>query len=379
MRISLKRNKGGTTWAGLFFTLFLLELFLGGAGRLTTFGPLTLRMYLFIAGLGALALLLLLGKKITKTTVSLMLMFIGVFLIAIVRGVFNSEEPSRIIDDAKMVSFFFILPFFDIMISDYKRADKVIKLLKYSALFMAIAYLIFFVVLNLKLIPYLTIYQAMSKPEYFAEFGFRGDIAMIYKGFVYVAIGYFFYFFNPRSTWNGIKILLIFMAIMLTLVRAYMLLIFGMTFFYIVYRFLVARKNRVLNIVVISTIVIGALAFVPAALEQLGNKAVSDNIRYAQIEQVLEMVNPVSFFLGHGYGVGVAIRPGHMEIMYLELFHKQGLLGLAFWLFILVYIFFKAYNYKAFCKNNPTEKTLDVRPFLSEFPSCIFNRFSTLI
>ncbi len=364
MKIPLKIKVGSTSIAGMFFTVFLLELFLGGAGRLTTFGPLTLRMYLFISGLFGLGLLLLMGKKITKTTVSLMLIFICVFAIAIVRGFWNSEDFSRIVDDAKMVSFFFILPFFDIMISSYRMADRVVRLLKLCALFMAVAYLIFFVVLNLKLIPYLTIYQAMSKPEYFAEFGFRGEIAMIYKGFVYVAIGYFFYFFSQKSKRNTLKILLVFVAIMLTLVRAYMLLIFGMTFFYIVYRFLVARQNRLLNIVVISSIIIGALAFVPVALEKLGNKSVSDNIRYVQIQQVVEMIDPISFFIGHGYGVGVPIRPGHMEIMYLELFHKQGLLGLAFWLFLLVYIFFKAYNYRIYCENKGHEAFIDTRPFL---------------
>ncbi len=364
MKIPLKIKLGSASIAGIFFTVFLLELFLGGAGRLTTFGPLTLRMYLFILGLFGLGLLLLMGKKITKTTVSLMLIFVCVFAIATVRGLWNSEEYSRIVDDAKMVSFFFILPFFDIMISSYRVAERVVRLLKFSALFMAVAYLIFLVVLNLKLIPFLTIYRALSKPEYFAEFGFRGEIAMIYKGFAYVAIGYFFYFFSQKSKRNTLKILVVFVAIMLTLVRAYMLLIFGMTFFYIVYRFLVARQNRLLNIVVISAIIIGALAFVPVALEQLGNKSVSDNIRYVQIQQVAEMVDPISFFVGHGYGVGVPIRPGHMEIMYLELFHKQGLLGLAFWLFLLVYIFFRAYNYRIYCENNDHEAFIDTRPFL---------------
>jgi len=364
MKIPLKIRLGSTSIAGMFFTIFLLELFLGGAGRLTTFGPLTLRMYLFLLGLLGLGLLLMAGKKLMKTTIALMLIFLCVFALAIVRGIFNSEDYFRIFDDVKMVSFFFILPFFDIMISNYRIASKVVRLLKFAAIFMAIAYLIFFVVLNLKLIPYLTIYQAMSKPEYFAEFGFRGEIAMIYKGFVYVAIGYFFYFFAPRSKWNTLKIILIFVAIMLTLVRAYMLLIFGMTFFYIVYRFLVARQNRVLNIVVISAIVITALAFVPTALEQLGNKNISDSIRFTQIQQVFERIDPISFLIGHGYGVGVPIRPGHMEIMYLELFHKQGILGLSFWFFLLVYVFFKAYNYNIYREKLEDEAFIDTRPFL---------------
>jgi len=168
---------------------------------------------------------------------------------------------------------------------------------------------------------------------------------------------------------------------MLTLVRAYMLLIFGLTFFYVLYRFLVAKKNRILNMVVIAIIILGALAIVPIALDYLGNKSVSDSIRFLQIQQVVEMVNPFSFFIGHGYGVGVPIRPGHMEIMYLEIFHKQGIIGLIFWLSIFVFLCLKAYNYKMYCIANSIKNPIDTRPFLLGlwflYLQSVFNPFLT--
>lgn len=67
--------------------------------------------------------------------------------------------------------------------------------------------------------------------------------------------------------------------------------------------------------------------------------------------QLAERVNPISIFVGHGFGIGVPIRPVHFEISFLEIFHKQGLLGLMFWLIflrIIVYNYTKirSYEYK---------------------------------
>lgn len=360
MNFSLKRH----SVLLLFFTLMLLEIFLGGAGRLITFGPLTLRMYLFILGIALSVLLLLAGKKLTQTTVVLMGCFLMIYIIAILRGLFAGAEFIDLFADVKMVSFFFILPFIDLMINDYKAYQRVVKLLKGAGLFLAVAYLIFFAILNSHLIPFLTIYRAMSKPEYFAEFGFRGEIAVIYKGFIYACIGYFFYFFGKRNFRNTLKILVIFMAVALTLARSYLLLLSFLTLGYIIYRFLVSRKNRILNMFVIGLVVLGAILLVPVLLDALGDKSVSDSIRYVQIQQVFERINPISFFIGHGYGIGIPIRPVHMEITYLEIFHKQGILGLGFWLLIPTYIGLKYYNYRIYCKKNKDSNPIDARPFL---------------
>lgn len=360
MRLSIKRHSPLL----LFFTVMLLETFLGGAGRLATFGPLTLRMYLFIAGMGLLVVLLLAGKKISRTTMVLMGCFLVIYLMAILQGLIRSDDYANLFADVKMVSFFFILPFFDIMINNYTAYLRIVKLIKWASLFLAIVYLIFFAVLNSHLIPFLTIYQAMSKPEYFDEFGFRGEIAVIYKGFIYACIGYFFYFFNKPSPRNTIKILITFIAVSLTLARSYLLLLSFLTLAYIVYKFLASRKNRALNMIVIGAVIIGAIVLVPILLEALGDKSVSDSIRIVQVQQVFERINPLSFFIGHGFGVGVPIRPGHMEITYLEIFHKQGVLGLTFWFFIPTYIGLKYYNYRIYRKKNAASNPIDVRPFL---------------
>ncbi len=50
---------------------------------------------------------------------------------------------------------------------------------------------------------------------------------------------------------------------------------------------------------------------------------------------IQESASAGSFFLGHGLGTMVGAR-GRIEASYLEIFHQQGLLGLAFWMVVLL-------------------------------------------
>jgi hypothetical protein len=75
----------------------------------------------------------------------------------------------------------------------------------------------------------------------------------------------------------------------------------------------------------------------------LGDRDFSDSGRRQQIEEVVDRVTLSSFFIGHGFGVGVPSRPVHMEISYLEIMHKQGLAGMLFWAGLL-YLLFKKYR-----------------------------------
>ncbi|MCZ6520041.1 MAG: hypothetical protein O6848_00915, partial [Bacteroidetes bacterium] len=73
-------------------------------------------------------------------------------------------------------------------------------------------------------------------------------------------------------------------------------------------------------------------------IQLLGDKNWSDIIRRRQIQQVIERISIPSFFIGHGFGMGIPVRKIHMEIAYLEIFHKQGLFGLVFWLILFFVI-----------------------------------------
>jgi hypothetical protein len=73
----------------------------------------------------------------------------------------------------------------------------------------------------------------------------------------------------------------------------------------------------------------------------LGDREFSDNARYLQLREVVDSISPASIILGHGFGRGVASRPVHMEIAYLEIFHKQGLIGIAVWAILFLNLVFR--------------------------------------
>jgi hypothetical protein len=65
-------------------------------------------------------------------------------------------------------------------------------------------------------------------------------------------------------------------------------------------------------------------------------KTAGDSMRVLTLQQIEDRITPWSFVFGNGLGVGVPVRPDHMEIAYAEIFQKQGLLGLMWWFSILV-------------------------------------------
>jgi hypothetical protein len=109
------------------------------------------------------------------------------------------------------------------------------------------------------------------------------------------------------------------------------------------------RDFKVKAIFLIFTILI-AYNIIPYLTEILGDKSDSDRIRIVNFYEVIDRVNPASLLIGHGFGYGVPSRPIHMEISYLEIFHKQGLIGLLFWLILFFYIIIQYFkiniNYK---------------------------------
>ena len=66
------------------------------------------------------------------------------------------------------------------------------------------------------------------------------------------------------------------------------------------------------------------------------NREESDYIRVLIIEQVWNAITYLSFLIGHGFGYGIEERTTHMEISYMDIFHKQGIFGLTVWILLLV-------------------------------------------
>lgn len=328
----------------VFFILLALELFLLGSGRLIEIGFLTMRMILFTLAVFLSVVIIISTQRIEKNVAVILLTFFILLYISTVNGIINGSDIYKILEDLKPLFFILILLTFSLFIKTKKNINLVVKLIKFSSIVLAILYLIFLLVMYLGIFDFSIVYSFLSGKS--GEFFFRGssneNASFFYKGFLYLNIGFIFYIFSKKK-YSKIFAFMLFTAIFFTFTRGFLLaLVLAFLFFYI----LNFRNKKSFLLIVI--IVLVTIALIPFIIELFGNRMESDSIRLIQINQVLKAITPLSFFIGHGFGIGVPIREMHMEISYLEIFHKQGILGLSFWftILILIIITFKKINNK---------------------------------
>ncbi|MEQ8304003.1 MAG: hypothetical protein RIB47_11470 [Cyclobacteriaceae bacterium] len=269
-------------------------------------------------------------KRIDKNLVIIVSLATLQFVLSSIIGLVNEAPVSNVLNDVKPLLFIFSGIVFYSLIDSSKTIKLVTKLLKVSSLILAITYLAVFAGINLGIIPFLPFYNMVQPTE---EFFFRGEFAFFYKGFMYLCVGAIFYFWQFKES-SKLTIFLICAAIVLTFTRGF---IVSSASVFVVY-FIFIKPKYVRSIVGLGILVLG-LFFGWSYVSNSSNidRGVSDSDRIVQIKEVAERFTIPSAVFGHGFGIGVPFRPEHMEISYLEIFHKQGLLGLLFWLIIFVY------------------------------------------
>ena len=346
----------------ILLQIIVLELILGGGGRFTAFGPISLRMILFVTALVYTCYQIWKERKLDQLYFRLVLMFSLVSILATSIGFLSAADPLLIFEDIKPLSYFLILPFLALTITTENILHKISGFIIYGALGMSISYLVLLLLINTGTLPFKTFYQLTASTE---ELFYRGELAFFYKGFIFLCIGLIFiYFYRPK--FSGLLASVIIMAIVLTFTRGFIFALLLAAFFY----FILQKETPYIKTSKLSIILVLALAiglkgnqlyaefskiihkseirtdftreFQPEKL--LGDRTFSNNERKKQLDQVLEQATLASSVIGHGFGIGVPVRPVHMEISYLEIFHKQGLIGLLFWALIF-YLLTKKYFY----------------------------------
>jgi len=173
----------------------LLELFLGGGGRLLAWGPISLRMVLFtIAMIWSVILLLFYHQKLPKEIWRLIGLFSLMVTLSAFVGFLNNAPLELIFEDIKPLSFFYTIIFFSLAIDQTKDGESITKIIKITSLVLGICYLLVFIAINANIIRVSTLYLITKDT---GEFYFRGEIAFFYKGFVFLCVGIVFFFFDP--------------------------------------------------------------------------------------------------------------------------------------------------------------------------------------
>jgi len=348
-----------TRW---LFVIILIELVIGG-GRLINFGMVSLRMVLFSLALLISIVHVLRGEQIEKKYRWLLLIFTIMLAIGITIGLITEANKILILEDVKPLLFFYLLPFFSIAVTTENDLLKTRSVLMLASVFMAFIFLVILLLIFTNILPFSDFYNLTYLTD---EFFFRGEYSFFYKGFVYLCIGFLF----THLTYNKSKhriLNILFIAIVLTFTRG---LIFALALCYTVYYLFIKRfyvRTIVACVVCVFILFFGKSLYGTISKQLstasgneknfsgqedealLGDRELSDNVRKLQIRQVAMATTVSSFVWGHGFGNGIDIRPVHMEISYLEIFHKQGMIGIACW---SVIFFSLIVSYKSLLPNS---------------------------
>lgn len=336
----------------LFFIYFVLEVCIGGAGGIFKFGPLTLRKLNFILVVLMMLYVFFEKKRIQK---DLFYLTIGQFLLLVLAtfiGFFSYEDHQKVFENLLMQSFFLVLPFYGFFINTTEHVKTIAKIINWAALIMAIGYIVLLLsIFVFNLISFDEMYDIVVDSQ---EMMGRGDNAFFYKGFLYMCIGLYFLELSKHKFLKRIAQCIVLVSIYLTYTRGFFVALF---FTSVVYSLIRKRIWQSFAILLVSLTIM--LVFGKAYSETSFDRGESDMIRITQLQQVQERITPISFFIGHGFGEGVPIRDNHLEINYLEIFHKQGILGLFFWISLFAYIIIL---YSKISNNSEVEYL--ARPFL---------------
>lgn len=333
----------------VIFTCVFLELFLGGSGRLVEFTSfLTLRMCLFCVYIPITLFFLIVRGYINKFIVIIVGYFLFSITIATIVAFINIKTATAgMFDDVKPLLNIFLLPYLYYSIDSVDKIKHLLKLLKISAVILAIMHLVFYCIYlqNSSIAQLTAVLSTDAEDIDKTQFFFKGDSGYVnYTGDVYLCIGFIVWDqFHRNSLFKYIILCLLFVSIVLTGTRGLILATAGA--YFIKWTFLKFNYKSITYILIGSFLTV--LMFLNIK-DSIGDKDESDQVRYNTINQVVDRINPMSVIIGHGFGNGVPERPGHMEISYLEVFHKQGVIGLVYYFLILLvgYIMYKRCSLK---------------------------------
>src|SRR5687768_3116642 len=161
--------------------LLLFELFLGGGGRLTAIGPISLRMILFSAALAVTVIHLAKGTRIDNRYIQLLGLFTVMLIIGVAMGFFVGAEKKMLWEDIKPLLYFYLLPFFSIAISNEGDLKMIRNIIIYAAGIMALIFLTILCLFWTGAVKFIDFYHLTNST---GEFFFRGQYSLFYKGFI---------------------------------------------------------------------------------------------------------------------------------------------------------------------------------------------------
>jgi hypothetical protein len=379
----------------ILLTIFFVELFVGGGGRLIDFGVLSIRQVLFLLVLLTFVYRIVKEKAYLNKNVNTLIRFnpvtIGVYALIIsfiasaAIGFMKGHPVSIIVMDFFRVSYvavYFPLAYY---ISNQRfTLSRIITLLKYSALAVAI----FTIMIDLlgktvfaaDFYPFYVFMNTIMNDDLF----FRPSNSVFYKSHFFVLIGLILslnQLLNKKYSKLDIAIVILAsISILWSETRGFLLAFMLSVFMIIILDVKVivdpirglsskikklVQSQQFIKKFVISMLVLVAVPFMykymtlerfevatvqhtPGDVEVEEQPEVNDVSVNARMEFIVAskeiLMQPSNLIFGTGYGSEVAGRTDGLEMSFLDILVEQGLIGLAIWFFLFLIVYLNYYS-----------------------------------
>jgi hypothetical protein len=321
MHEGLRRKAG---YALMCLVVFEASLF--GSGQMLRLGPVTFKMILFALAVGYIFTSLADGDSLSYGSVGLISSLLVVLSAATLLGLVGHGREEFIYEDVTPLLYVLILPFFELTIRSREDLESAIRIIIFSSMVMSFAGMIMLAALGTGMLSPIDLYTAFLRIRG-GDFMYDGlTWRIFYKGSLYIGMAVLILAFR-KGLWARIGLFVTFVSLVLTVTRGFIL---ALLFIGLIYA--VVRRGRPLAKLAWGMLILAISSVaVYVTLGLAGDKTESDTVRRVTAHQVLERTDFVTAIIGHGFGVGVPERPEHMEIAYMEIFYKQGMLGLGWY------------------------------------------------
>jgi hypothetical protein len=315
------------------FVVMLIEVCVGGGGRLLAIGPVTLRMILF-----ATCLLTACGAVIFRwrtrdgqaLALVLVLGYLLVHLPAVIIGAYRGADPLALLGDVQPSLYWLAAPFFAMVLGSVSMVRRSATLVWSSGLFLAVAYLAVLVALLAGVVNFRQVVASVAET---GEFRTRGDGLLFYKGFLYLGIATVFLVSLRVRHWVPLMVLTL-VALVLTLTRGFLLATGISTLL------LLAYQRRTWQFVLGLGVALAALfvlwTFMPTLDVSVSeSREISNAQRLGDLSFIASHATAATYLFGEGFGSLINSR-FNVENTFLWALWKLGVVGVAFWLTPLV-------------------------------------------
>jgi hypothetical protein len=312
----------------ILLVLVVMEVSLCGGGRLFYDGMVTPRYVLFGLGLAYSVSILLCREKIPPEFVFLTVAFIGLSVISAITSILKSMPTPAALYDLKPLAYFLLLPFFAATIRSVDDVMLVAKIWKFSALALAGSFLAVMAMWKLDLVTATQLVDFLNPThDPRLEFYFRGETTFYFKALLYVGVGVFF-FIDEKKWARNVAVLMLLLAIALTMTRGMLLSVCLVLSAWAYFHSNNQAKNLMLAAGFLLVGVVGVV-WINATLESV---KLSNEIRINDLKWLMDIsLHWQTVLFGQGFGAPILGREA-IEIAYVNVFIKQGVIGIIFWL-----------------------------------------------